>query len=533
MLDGIFVHMYYIRVSTNLLMTQNNEINSLKAQVRELQQSLAEKEMAFESILENTNAGYWDWNIQKKSMYVSDTFNKMFGQNENKSDASTPPWQLHLHPDDQDKVLEIYKQHVNSHGDFPFQFEAKYLHADGSLVWVWSKGSVIEWDSENNPIRIIGSHINITPVKTISNLFEEVQNLANIGVWIVDVQAKKVFWSDEVYRIHEVEIGSEISLEDGINYYHDDYKEVIRESVNKGIEENGTWDLEAKIVTTTGKEKWVRAIGFPVIKNGEVSELRGMFADIDVSTKHRIKLEKALEQIQAEKKRAEQFAYITSHDLQEPLTTISSIVKLIEDELEHSETGKKHPRVVEEFGMIKQASLRMKNLINDLFDFSRIGTSSNLQPVNLNDLISEILSDLKDLIEENQVVLEIDSLPTMHGYSEELKILFTHLVTNAIKFRSPKRNPKISISSASIQGGYHFQIKDNGIGIDGKYKDKIFKIFQRLHSKDEFEGTGIGLAHCKKIVDLHHGMIDFSSEIGEGTTFSFTLMNLNQMNIHQ
>lgn len=137
------------------------------------------------------------------------------------------------------------------------------------------------------------------------------------------------------------------------------------------------------------------------------------------------------------------------------------------------------------------------------------------------------MADLHTAIDESKVEIQKGKLPVIHGYSTEMKQLFQNLISNAIKFRKKEVSPKIQISSQPINGGWEFSVRDNGIGIAEEHNERIFVIFQRLHSRSEYEGTGIGLSHCKKIVELHGGRIWVHSKPGEGSSFHFTILENN------
>lgn len=504
-------------------MNPDEDLVSLRNRIEKLEKLLQEKEMAFDAVLEKTIAGYWDWNITDQTEYLSAAFKAMFGYDDDELKNTPEAREKIMHPDDLHLFQEKYKEHADSKGEIPFECELRYFHKNGSIIWTWCKGVVIEWTADGSPKRMVGSHLDITKFRSLNTLFEQVQTAANMGVWKFNVQSQKAYWSDEVYKIHEVEKGTGISSSDLINYYHDDSKELIEQVVEEAIDYQRSWDIEAKLVTKKGKEKWVRVIGFPVESNGKVTELRGLYADINLATKYKIELEKTFEQAKSEKSRAEQFAYAASHDLQEPLRTISSMLELIDEDLK----GKLDHKTQLKFDFVQKASARMKNLVNDLLDFSRIGSFGELDKVDLNNLIHEVTSDLSDLIKRNNANLRVDKLPVLGGYPEDLRMLFTNMITNAIKFRFPYRDPIVHIYAEETFDGHVIHFKDNGIGIEQKYDDKIFKIFQRLHNRHEYEGTGVGLAHCKKIVELHEGSISFDSEPGEGTIFHITLKSLN------
>ncbi len=224
-------------------------------------------------------------------------------------------------------------------------------------------------------------------------------------------------------------------------------------------------------------------------------------------------------------KELEQFAYITSHDLQEPLNTISSFVQLLSDEYldTFDEMGK------ESLQFIGSASKRMKKLIDALLQYSRLGSYDKSAYVDLNTLIEDIEVDLYHMIRDKEVKIHVESLPLVKGARIELKLLLQNLLSNAIKFAKPDIIPLIRIGykeKKDTHSGttcWEFSVQDNGIGIPAIHKERIFSIFQRLHVREQYDGTGIGLAYCKKIVEDHGGNIWLNSTEDVGTTFYFTL----------
>jgi len=172
---------------------------------------------------------------------------------------------------------------------------------------------------------------------------------------------------------------------------------------------------------------------------------------------------------------------------------------------------------------LSQGSDRMKTLIKDLLDYSRIGREKKAMAVDCNKLLEEVLADLDKSIRESGATLTTDRLPAMHAYPTELKLLLQNLITNAIKFRHPDRIPLIHIESVQENGYWKFMVADNGIGIEPQFLERIFIIFQRLHSRTKYEGSGIGLAHGKKIAELHGGQIWAQSDPGLGSQFYFTI----------
>jgi PAS domain S-box-containing protein len=215
----------------------------------------------------------------------------------------------------------------------------------------------------------------------------------------------------------------------------------------------------------------------------------------------------------------EQFAHVASHDLQEPLRTVTSYVQLLAKRYK----GKLDADADEFIGFAVDGAVRMWNLVNDLLTYSRAGMRNNeFESTDSEAILAQSINDLKVAIEENGALVTHDPLPTVMADSPQLGQLFRNLIGNAIKFRS-NESPRIHVSASRTGNGWTFSVRDNGIGIAPEYAERIFVIFQRLHHRDEYAGTGIGLAVCKKIVERHGGRIWVKSEVGKGAIFYFIL----------
>ena len=255
----------------------------------------------------------------------------------------------------------------------------------------------------------------------------------------------------------------------------------------------------------------------------EKKKLENQIKEININLEKKVQQRTA--ELETKNKELEQFAYVASHDLQEPLRTISSFVDFLKEEY----MGKLDENADNYLVYISQASDRMQTLIKDLLDYSRIGRKGIVAEVNCNDIISDVLADLSSTIEDNNASIAVlEKLPIVKGYTTELKQLFQNLVSNSIKFHKKNIPPEITIQGEKIDGGWQFSFKDNGIGIEKKHHERIFIIFQRLHIRAEYEGSGIGLSHCKKIVDLHGGKIWVDSELGKGSNFQFTISEMEK-----
>jgi two-component system, NtrC family, sensor kinase len=210
------------------------------------------------------------------------------------------------------------------------------------------------------------------------------------------------------------------------------------------------------------------------------------------------------------------FAYVSSHDLQEPLRKINSFSDLLIKDYE-KELPEKAQMYLQ---VIQRASIRMSRLISDLLTYSRVSTKAQpFSDVNLNEIIKEVLSDLDLIIQRRNAVVTVNDLCQLQGDPLQFHLLLQNLISNALKYVPEGKNPEIKVWSEKTKTTCTIFIKDNGIGFDEKYLDRIFTMFQRLHGKQEYEGTGIGLAVCKKIVERHNGTITARSKPGKGATF--------------
>ena len=236
-------------------------------------------------------------------------------------------------------------------------------------------------------------------------------------------------------------------------------------------------------------------------------------------SKTQSKLTEAMEELKRSNEELQQFAYAASHDLQEPLRTIISFSQLLEDQ--YKDKIDKNGQEFIQF--MTEGASRMRTLINDLLKYSRITTQSQpLQKVNLNDILKTVLSNLQQLIKESDATITYKELPSIFINKSHMLQLFQNLISNALKFKK-ETPPKIYIDAIKNENEWIFSVKDNGIGIEEKFFDRIFNIFQRLHTREEYPGAGIGLAICKKIIQRYNGKIWVESKIGEGSTFYFTI----------
>ncbi|MEM6830448.1 MAG: ATP-binding protein [Bacteroidota bacterium] len=339
------------------------------------------------------------------------------------------------------------------------------------------------------------------------SLLSEMSEIARFGTWEVDLETNKTTWSNIVYEIYELERCEKMSMEETINSYHPDHRPVISKAVNEGMSTGTPWDLELKIITINGNEKWVRVIGKSILKNGKPKILQGLLQDID----EKKQLE---ENLRHANKELESFSYAVSHDLRAPIRAINGFAEALNVDKQHMLDRDS----VKYLDRILNNGKKMEGLIADLLDFGRQKKKAiNLQRIETNELLNELI---ENSFSEYIDVIQVDKLPKIVADIHLITRVFENVLSNAIKYSSKEDQPKITISAQSDQNHIIIKIQDNGVGFDMNSDEKLFQVFQRLHSDEEFEGTGVGLALCFDIMQAHGGGISAEGIENKGATFS-------------
>jgi signal transduction histidine kinase len=256
---------------------------------------------------------------------------------------------------------------------------------------------------------------------------------------------------------------------------------------------------------------FVGFVGFGLLERRHLASIMAQESELQ---------EQARRELERSNRELEEFAYVASHDLQEPLRAVASYTQL----LQRRYKGKLDAEADQYIGSAVEGAHRMQALIKDLLAYSRVGSKPEpYTPVDLNSVAGHVRSLFAQTLEETQGQIAIKELPTLLGSERQFTQLLQNLVGNALKFRSPKRDPRITVSAEKVGDAWRVSVQDNGIGVEAQHHERIFHIFQRLHHRKEYPGTGIGLAVCKRIVELRGGTIGVESTPGEGSTFHFTI----------
>lgn len=229
-----------------------------------------------------------------------------------------------------------------------------------------------------------------------------------------------------------------------------------------------------------------------------------------------------IKQLELKNKQLEQFTRIASHDLQEPLRTILSLTKMLD--AQNNSSIDEHTKQVLQY--IDESSIRMSVLIKALLDYSKLNSKKELIEIDSHEIVREVIQDLGKTINDVNAIVDYDKLPVIFGYKTEFRLLIQNLVSNGIKYTQKSTVPIIKIEYLSTNDYHVFTIKDNGIGIANENQERIFDVFVSLNDRTEYPGTGIGLAHCRKIIEMHEGTISVESKLGKGSCFTFKIKKL-------
>ena len=350
------------------------------------------------------------------------------------------------------------------------------------------------------------------------------QEIAHLASWELDLKNNYMSWSDEVYRIYGLKPEEfDGTYEAFINAVHPDDRDMVDEAYTGSLRDGiDIFEIEHRIIRKSTGEIRIAYEKCEHIRDGygKIIRSEGMVYDITRQKMDEEKIKNTMDELKRSNNELERFAYVSSHDLQEPLRMVTLFSQLLEkrykDKLDND---------ADEFiEYIVQGSQRMKQLIDDLLEYSRVTSrAKEFKNVKLEEVLDVVLTNLSISIVEYDVTISHDPLPIVHGDQSQLLQVFQNLIINAIKFHG-QNHPEIHISAQKDEKEWIFSVADNGIGIDPEHQTQIFEVFKRLnHNRNDYPGSGIGLSITQKIIIHHGGRIWVESKLGKGTTFYFTL----------
>jgi len=515
--------------------------------------------------LEMADVGCWKLGLSDNVFHVDERFLSHFASKA----ASIIPFEDMLSlvdKADREKFRKMLLDSFKAEASGEFEIELK-TQADSSHkpCWLHWKGKV-EYSTAGIPVYCFGIIRNITDqVERRSLSVKELALSENIATYSADLLSRwdlnaEIIWANAAFdqkSKRSATIRKQLLTESTTDAYENVFNEFLQKAIaEKTVQHSrlsdfaGNVSMDASFIPEFGIdsqlesilviEREIPVVSFDSLRQSEkerlleLEDLNQQLALVNEEyTAANEELAQANQLLFQSNENLKQFAYIASHDLQEPLRKVHSFGDLLRKRIADNAEG------VALIERMQHASKRMSGLIEDLLTFSHVSSDQNeFGYVDLNEIFDGILSDLEESINKSGAVVTRPTLPSLKGDSRQLSQLFQNLLSNAIKFRRNNVSPEIKVSWTIVKTSNlpahlivpqharaydRIDISDNGIGFESQYKERIFKVFQRLHRKNEYEGTGIGLAICEKVIANHQGMISVESETGVGTTFSVFL----------
>ena len=460
--------------------------------------------------------GSWELDVVRDEITGSAEFYRLFGVGPEKL-AHFQQFIDLLHVDDREHVQQAVAEALDRKVTYDTDYRIPAL--DGGWRSLNARGQVFA-DENGKPIRFIGTCMDITERKRSETellIKNQVFEKAIVAQSITDEKAVIIHANSEFLRMWGFAV-KEQAVGKNVGELLADPDEALR--IIGVLLAQGSWEGEFLAKRNDGKTFITRGFISSLFNaQGEFIGYQSTNLDMTKDREAEASLKKTSAELARSNKELELFAYVASHDLQEPLRMVSSYTQLLAQRYE----GQLDAKAKKYIDYAVDGSVRMQRLINDLLTYSRISTrGKSLQPTDAHAVLGEAILNLQAAIEESGALVTNDDLPTVRADTSQLLQVFQNLIANAIKFQGDTP-PRIHVSAQDQGGEWLFSVRDNGIGIDREYADRLFVIFQRLHTKQEYPGTGIGLAVCKRIVERHGGRIWFESELGKGATFFFTI----------
>ncbi|WP_252737245.1 PAS domain-containing protein [Zobellia galactanivorans] len=488
------------------------------------------------------NIGSYIWYLDNGEATISDNFYRILGYEPNTFKVTYDSYRKFVHPDDREMYDRLGKEtsehgqsQVNGYRIITKQGDVKHIELNGrSMIRNGRKVSVgvvldvTEEKEKTNRVAALNQELSIQ-----NSILTDAERIAKIGSFIWHVGTDEIEISDNFYRMIGFEPkGFKSSLKAFRKFIHPEDVKMFDENIENSTKELKVKEHRYRIITTEGEVKHFEVNGQLIEKNN-TSVMLGVAQDITQNIAAEEKLRASNLQLQHSNAELESFNRVASHDLQEPLRKTQMFISRLEStEAENlSEKGRIY------FQKVVNAASRMQSLVLNLLTYSRIDSKhEDFDLIDLNEVLKKVKEDLSSNITDTGALIKSEDLPSIKGVSYQLEQLFNNLISNALKYRAVEAVPTITIQAEKVHSKqipenffktantyYKITVIDNGIGFSSEHAEKIFEVFQRLHQKSEYSGTGIGLAICKKIIENHHGFIYATSELGKGSAFVFYL----------
>jgi|GEM_PF-1280232 len=499
-------------------------------QETEAKETALRTQYAHRTLIESSTDGFWDWYVQTDYQYMSPRFWEMFGYLPEEKPNKPSAWQEIIFPEDLEIALVNFQKHVDTRGIHPYIQEVRYRHKNGSTVTVLCRGKVIDWDKNGKPIRMIGTHTDITTMQTAQ---EQLRKNLHFQQLLININTDLIFVKDIQFRIVSANEAF-LSL----------YPKSMRDSVigSTTIEKYSKQEAELflkedRIAFVEGKSEVIETVLFPDGKKRTMQTTKTRFIDVDKSpmilcvARDITDLKKIESDLIGANNELEEFAYRTSHDLRSPLISTQRLLTFINRDFNKN----KHDHIPQNIALAKDTLKKLEYLVSDILTLSRLQNNEPiLSDINFEDVIQSTLSNIKNMEGFDKIALSqtINTPKTLSLEKENIQQIIQNLVSNSVKYQDASQpQPKINLSVASTSSKVTIIVSDNGLGIPEKSRDKLFCMFKRFHNNVSY-GSGLGLYMLKKNIQKMGGVIEYSP-LSNGSKFTVTLpINAKKDNTH-
>ena len=482
--------------------------------------------------LRSSGVGTWSWDIPGHKLIWDDYIHPLFGLEPGAFGGTYEAFLSMLHARDRQRVAAEIKQATEQ--DAPYDTEYQVVWPDGSLHELGSRGKVYR-DEEGKPVRMTGVCWDMTAHKRAEEALARERNLLrtlvdNLPDYIFAKDAESRFILNNTAHLRLLRADTQDDVAGKTDYdifprqlaaqYFNDEQAIVQSG-------ESLVNREESVVTEQGEKHWLLTTKVPLKDaQGDIAGIVGMSRNIterkqmaEALKRHAVLLEQANRDLAARNKELDEFTYIASHDLQEPLRKLTAFSDMLLEDMQKNDESE----VRQDLKVITSAAERMQRLVRDLLALSRSGRRSmNVEDVPLDECVDSALDALEIRVAETGAEIARGALPVVRGDKGLLVQLYQNLIGNALKFHG-EAAPRIELRAEKVKDHWELAVQDNGIGLKPEYAEQIFSPFRRLHHRNEYEGTGIGLAICRKIVERHAGTIWVKSELDKGACFKFTL----------
>lgn len=496
----------------------------LEQAIQERAQLLVESDRLKSLVIDATGVAVRDWKIEEDVTVWSGKMHETFGYPNGLIENSKSWWSNKIGPNDWERVTESLDYHINNETKI-WREEYHFYKADGGLAYVIDWGMPVK-DENGKTVRMVGAMLDITELKDVQKalqrLLRKQQTLVRtIGQITYEYEVKKgvIHWTGvEILGFEPDEFGQSLSFRQSL--IHPDDMPIFKKELEEVMNGKNTLDIECRYRHLNGHYTWFHDRGIAYFDNkGNLETIIGVLEDVSKQRDYQEQLEVDYKKLQVSNKDLEYFAFTASNDLKEPLNTILTHTKNLSKEYKNKldEGAQKY------INSIDDSANRVNSMIEALMDYSKVSAAKiSRKKVSVCNAIQGALKNLNGLIEQRGAEVEISEMPAIPIDKHHMIRVFQNLIENAIKFNSMKV-PHVHISSQKEDRNYVFKVSDNGVGIDPARQQDIFNLFTKLEDGEAFSGSGVGLAICERIIELHGGKIWVKSEPGKGSEFYFML----------